>query len=112
MDPGSSDCQPRCERWGVAGAVAAASERSLLLSELLLPLSLFVLCDVPSCARPSASPPLALSRELPACVEESTSRVSVLAAKAVPMLAMHSVHPISQELARMVICPTACKREP
>lgn len=110
MDPGSNDCQPKWE-WRVdAGAVVVPSVRSLLPSELLLLLSLVALCEVPSCARPNASPP-PLSRELLACVEESTSRVSVLVATAVPMLAMHSVHPISQKVARMVICPWADKQE-
>lgn len=112
MDPGSNDCQPKWERRVDTGAVVVLSVRSLLLSELLLLLlSLFALCEVPSCARPSASPPLLLlSRALLAC-EESTSRVSVLVAMAVPMLAMHRVHPISQEVARMVICPWDDKRE-
>jgi len=65
MDPGSSDCQPRCGWRECAGAEEAPPERSLLLPEVLLELSLPEARAGASRVSPSASPLLLLmSREL------------------------------------------------
>ncbi len=69
MDPGSSDCQPRCGWRECAGVEEAPPERSLLLPEVLLELSLLVACDGASRVSPSASPLLLLMSREPALSE-------------------------------------------
>jgi hypothetical protein len=57
IDPGSSDCQPRCGRRVGVGAEEAPPEWSLPLPEVLPELSL-LLAGGQSRVSPSASPPL------------------------------------------------------
>lgn len=108
MDPGSSDCQPRCACRGRAGAETPPPDRSLLLLDALLGLSLLGVGE--SWFKPKASPlQLLASRGLvlsaAACAEVSISWVPRLAAAALPMPAMHKAPPISQCDTRMAIEP-------
>ena len=100
MEPGSSDCQPRCSRRVCVGADEAPPEWSLPLLELLPELSLLLVDgqsrDSPSASPPLALPPCVLALSAVACGELSKSWVSRLVAVALPIPAMHKAQPISQ----------------
>src|SRR3546814_20161518 len=100
IDPGSSDCQPRCGRGAGAGAGEAAPERSLLLRTaplvLLLPGLLF------SRFMPSTSPamPSSLSCDdalLAVGLPLSTPRLSRLAAAVAPAQARSEERRVGKE---------------
>lgn len=100
IDPGNSDCQPRCGRRPGIGRDDAPPECWVPLPELLLELSPLPV-DGHSRFKPLTSPPLlALSCELLlsiiACGELSSVWVSRLVAAALLIPAMHRAQPMNR----------------